>query len=171
MRDLPIMITDKELDALPEKQRAQLTELMAVLPVDDYPVRAAKTLLVNGFEPEFVAEYTGVKLSKVIDLYENSWNPRCRKPNKKPPKEVPLQRKKDMLMMFNRGDTLQDIAKSFAVSVFCVWITLRKLGIEQKRLDARLPEEGTRARRNFEYMYSHAAKSHLMPLQSLSFIK
>lgn len=42
------MITDKELSALTENQRAQLTELMAVLPVDDYPVRAAKTLLVNG---------------------------------------------------------------------------------------------------------------------------
>ena len=74
------MITSKELDALPENKRAQFEELMAVLPVDDYPVRAAKTLLVNGFKPDFVAEYTGVKLEKVIDLYENSWNPRCRKP-------------------------------------------------------------------------------------------
>ncbi|MCT6149945.1 hypothetical protein MTQ71_24790 [Escherichia coli] len=165
------MITDKELDALPENKRAQLTELMAVLPVDDYPVRAAKTLLVNGFKPEFVAEYTGVKLEKVIDLYENSWNPRCRKPNKKPMKEVPLQRKKEMLMMFNRGDTLQAIAKSFAVSVFCVWITLVKLGVEQCRLNCRLPEEGTRARQNFEYMYRHASRSHLMPLQNLTWEK
>lgn len=165
------MITDQELSALTENQRAQLTELMAVLPVDDYPVRAAKTLLVNGFKPDFVAEYTGVKLEKVIDLYENSWNPRCRKPNKKPLKEVPAWRKKEMLMMFNRGDTLQAIAKSFAVSVFCVWITLRKLGVEQARLDCRLPEPGTRARQNFEYMYQHASRSHLMPLQSLSFVK
>lgn len=165
------MITSKELDALPENKRAQFEELMAVLPVDDYPVRAAKTLLVNGFKPDFVAEYTGVKLEKVIDLYENSWNPRCRKPNKKPLKEVPAWRKKEMLMMFNRGDTLQAIAKSFSVSVFCVWITLRKLGVEQYRLDARLPEKGTRARQNFEYMYRHASQSHLMPLQSLSFVK
>ena len=165
------MITSKELDALPEKQRAQFEELMAVLPVDDYPVRAAKTLLVNGFKPEFVAEYTGVKLEKVIDLYENSWNPRCRKPNKRPMKEVPAWRKKEMLMMFNRGDTLQAIAKSFSVSVFCVWITLRKLGVEQYRLDCRLPEKGTRARQNFEYMFRHASQSHLMPLQNLTWEK
>lgn len=165
------MITNKELDALPAKQRAQLTELMTVLSMDDKSIRDAKTLLVNGFKPEFVAQFTGVKLEKVLDLYENSWNPRCRKPNKKPMKEVPAWRKKEMLMMFNRGDTLQDIAKSFAVSVFCVWITLRKLGIEQYRLDARLPEEGTGARQNFEYMYRHASQSHLMPLQNLSFNK
>lgn len=165
------MITTKELDALPENKRAQFEELMAVLPVDDYPVRAAKTLLVNGFKPDFVAEYTGVKLEKVIDLYENSWNPRCRKPNKKPMKEVPAWRKTEMLMMFNRGDTLEEIAHSFAVSVFCVWITLRKLGVEEYRLNCRLPEEGSRARQNFDYMYQHASRSHLMPLQSLSFVK
>ena len=167
------MITSKELDALPAKQREKFEELMTVLPVDDYPVRAAKTLLVNGFSPEFVAEYTGVKLEKVIDLYENSWNPRCRKPNKAPGafKEVPLQRKKEMLMMFNSGDTLQEIAKYYSVSIFCVWITLLKLGVEQYRLNCRLPEEGTRARQNFEYMYRHAKQSHLMPLQSLSFVK
>ncbi|EOY1228343.1 hypothetical protein ACP2AM_005088 [Escherichia coli] len=65
---------------LTNEQFEKLMMLQQYLPHDDKPVANAKHLLVEGFDPEFVAEYTGVKLEKVKQLYEESWNPRCRIP-------------------------------------------------------------------------------------------
>ncbi|EGP0992749.1 hypothetical protein IWC83_004868 [Escherichia coli] len=138
---------------LTNEQFEKLMMLQQYLPHDDKPVANAKHLLVEGFDPEFVAEYTGLKLEKVKQLYEESWNPRCRIPLTKKKCQVDWdKRQKEMYRRWKLGFTLQQIAKDMQVSVFHVWQLLKPI-VPQNELDTRLPDRGTRDYNGFIFLY------------------
>ncbi|EJR4319849.1 hypothetical protein N0029_004961 [Escherichia coli] len=142
---------------LSDSQFEKLVALQKYLPSDDQPTRQAKHLLVEGFTPEFVAEYTGVKLEKVQKLYEESWNPRCRVPLSvyneiDRDRNVFEDRRRKSLLMWNCGMNIEEIAKELKVTCFHVWGLLSEI-LPRKELNQRLPKPGSRAYREFIFIY------------------
>lgn len=144
---------------LSDSQFEKLAALQQYLPIDDQPIRQAKHLLVEGFTVEFVAEYTGVKLEKVQQLYDESWNPRCRVPlsvynEKAKDKNVFDDRRRKSLLMWNCGMTIEEIAKELKVTCFHIWGLLGEI-LPREELDKRLPKPGSRAYHEFTSLYRH----------------
>ncbi|ELT8890942.1 hypothetical protein SAR06_004940 [Escherichia coli] len=142
---------------LSDSQFEKLAALQQYLPSDDQPTRQAKHLLVEGFTPEFVSEYTGVKLEKVYRLYNESWNPRCRVPlsvnNKKAKnRNIFEDRRRKALLMWNCSMDIEEIAKELKVSCFHIWSLLGEI-LPREELDQRLPKPGSRAYHEFTFLY------------------
>lgn len=147
------MISDYEFNALSPEDRERLLKVISVLPQTEKSHKAAKTLLVHGFKPEFVAEYCNLPLKKVQQWYSESWNPRCRRPYL-PPSEAARIRKEKINKMFKLGMNLDEIAEEVQASVYLVWATLiKQLNYTHAEVDSRLPPKGTRARQNFDFLY------------------
>lgn len=147
------MISDQEFNSLSPEDRERLLKVISILPQTEKSHKAAKTLLVHGFKPEFVAEYCNLPLKKVQQWYSESWNPRCRRPHM-PPSEAALIRKEKINKMFKLGMNLEEIAKEVQVSVYLVWcVLIKQLNYTHSEVDDRLPPKGTRARQNFDFLY------------------
>ena len=101
-------------------------------------LRLAKTLLIRGMPPGKVSLLLRMDYQKILDLYENSYNPRCRRlarPNQ-------FQQQRSAARLFEDGSSLIEICSILDLPLFSVVSYLQKSEIPQAEILARMPNDG-----------------------------
>ncbi|WP_202304689.1 hypothetical protein [Dryocola clanedunensis] len=101
-------------------------------------LRLAKNLLIRGMPPGKVSLLLRLDYQKVLDLYENSYNPRCRRlarPNQ-------FQQQRSAARLFEDGSSLIEICTILDLPLFSVVSYLQKSEIPQAEILARMPNDG-----------------------------
>ncbi|MEE8731627.1 MAG: hypothetical protein SOI28_21225 [Rahnella inusitata] len=101
-------------------------------------MQKCKHLLIAGMLPGRVALICRLPLEKVQELYNNSYNPRCRRFAK----TNEYTNARLALTSFNEGATLADICTALGLSLFWVVMSLRQNGVAESAINARLPSPG-----------------------------
>jgi hypothetical protein len=122
--DLPEDLPD--LPELPEPlsgpELPDLTRLYKRRCRDGNVMQRCKHMLIAGYSPGRVALLLRLPQEKVIDLYNNSYNPKCRRfanPNNG----------KLIHTMWSEGATLSEICQTLGLPLFTVVMSLRQMGL------------------------------------------
>ena len=96
-------------------------------------------MLIAGYSPQKTALLLRLQIEKVIDLYNNSYNPKCRRfANRNS-----YQDSKLALTMFQQGESLADICAALGgLHLYTVVMSLRQNGLAESAIEQRLPPEG-----------------------------
>ena len=96
-------------------------------------------MLIAGYSPQKTALLLRLPIEKVIDLYDNSYNPKCRRfANRNS-----YQDSKLALTMFQQGESLADICAALGgLHLYTVVMSLRQNGLAESAIEQRLPPEG-----------------------------
>lgn len=96
-------------------------------------------MLIAGYSPQKTALLLRLPIEKVIDLYNNSYNPKCRRfANRNS-----YQDSKLALTMFQQGESLADICAALGgLHLYTVVMSLRQNGLAESAIEQRLPPEG-----------------------------
>lgn len=96
-------------------------------------------MLIAGYSPQKTALLLRLPIEKVIDLYNNSYNPKCRRfANRNSYQDAKLA-----LTMFHQGESLADICDALGgLHLYTVVLSLRQNGIAEFAIEQRLPPEG-----------------------------
>lgn len=124
----PTLIADKPDLTKFHKRRAR----------DEDLIKTAKALLIRGAKPGLVALMLRLPVEKVKELFENGWNPVCRRVANS--NTYTAQRL--VLQQFYEGESLSDICKALGLPLFSVITALRKNGVAESAINARLPPAG-----------------------------
>ena len=133
--DLPEDLPDlPELpDPLPGPELPDLTRLYKRRCRDGDVMQKCKHMLIAGYSPGRVALLLRLPQEKVIDLYNNSYNPKCRRfanPNNG----------KLIHTMWSEGATLSEICQTLGLPLFTVVMSLRGDGVTNAAMAPRMPE-------------------------------
>ncbi|MCL7659031.1 hypothetical protein M8360_26570 [Klebsiella pneumoniae] len=122
-----------------EEQLPDLTRLFKNRARDSDVIKKCKYMLIAGYSPARVALLLRLPLEKVLDLYNNSYNPRCRRfANRNS-----YQDSKLALTMFQQGESLVDICDALGgLHLYTVVLSLRQNGVAESAIEQRLPPEG-----------------------------
>ncbi|WIO42468.1 hypothetical protein P2G42_21815 [Klebsiella electrica] len=112
-----------------------LTRLFKNRARDGSIIKKCKILLIAGVPPQRVSLLLRLPLEKVQELYDNSYNPRCRRFAR----QNPHTNEKLALTSFNEGEKLADIAAGLALPLFTLVIILRQNGVPESAINARMP--------------------------------
>lgn len=133
--DLPEDLPD--LPELPEPlsgpELPDLTRLYKRRCRDGNVMQRCKHMLIAGYSPGRVALLLRLPQEKVIDLYNNSYNPKCRRfanPNNG----------KLIHTMWSEGATLSEICQTLGLPLFTVVMSLRGDGVTNAAMAPRMPE-------------------------------
>ncbi|EOW2691279.1 hypothetical protein ACOVH1_004529 [Klebsiella pneumoniae] len=107
------------------KNRARNSEIM----------QKCKHMLIAGYSPQRVSCLLRLPLEKVQELYDNSYNPRCRRFAK----TNAYTNAKLALTSFNEGADLVDIAAALGLSLYWVVTSLRQNGVTDAAMAPRMP--------------------------------
>ncbi|HDS9661343.1 hypothetical protein [Klebsiella pneumoniae] len=117
------------------KQKPDLTLLYKRRCRSDDIIQKAKHLLIAGYSPGRVACLLRLPLDRVMELYENSYNPKCRRFAK----QNEHTNTRLALTSFNEGAPLADIAAALGLSLYWVVMSLRQNGVAESAINSRLP--------------------------------
>ncbi|HBQ8159795.1 hypothetical protein OW756_06550 [Klebsiella pneumoniae] len=122
-----------------EEQLPDLTRLFKNRARDSDVIKKCKTMLIAGYSPQKTALLLRLPIEKVIDLYNNSYNPKCRRfANRNS-----YQDSKLALTMFQQGESLADICAALGgLHLYTVVMSLRQNGLAESAIEQRLPPEG-----------------------------
>ena len=98
-------------------------------------MQKCKHLLIAGMPPGKVALMLRLPLEKVQSLYDNSYNPRCRRFAK----TNAYTNSRLALTSFNEGAPLTDIAVALGLSLYWVITSLRQNGVTDAAMAPRMP--------------------------------
>ncbi|HBQ8073958.1 TPA: hypothetical protein L8S88_001072 [Klebsiella pneumoniae] len=131
--------TTNSLKADLEEQLPDLTRLFKNRARDSDVIKKCKTMLIAGYSPQKTALLLRLPIEKVIDLYNNSYNPKCRRfANRNS-----YQDSKLALTMFQQGESLADICAALGgLHLYTVVMSLRQNGLAESAIEQRLPPEG-----------------------------
>lgn len=131
--------TTNSLKADLEEQLPDLTRLFKNRARDSDVIKKCKTMLIAGYSPQKTALLLRLPIEKVIDLYNNSYNPKCRRfANCNS-----YQDSKLALTMFQQGESLADICAALGgLHLYTVVMSLRQNGLAESAIEQRLPPEG-----------------------------
>lgn len=118
---------EEKAESLPD-----LTRLFKNRARDGDIMQKCKHLLIAGMPPGKVALLLRLPLERVRGLYENSYNPRCRRfanPNNG----------RLVMTMWNEGATLAEICQALGLPLFTMVMTLRQSGITDAAMAPRMP--------------------------------
>ncbi|HDT0788400.1 TPA: hypothetical protein QIC19_005028 [Klebsiella aerogenes] len=122
-----------------EEDLPDLTRLFKNRARDTDVIKKCKTMLIAGYSPARVALLLRLPLEKVQELYDNSYNPRCRRfANRNSFQDAKLA-----LTMFHQGESLADICDVLGgLHLYSVVMSLRQNGVAESAIEQRLPPEG-----------------------------
>ncbi|WP_228713389.1 hypothetical protein [Klebsiella quasipneumoniae] len=103
-----------------EEQLPDLTRLFKNRARDSDVIKKCKTMLIAGYSPQKTALLLRLPIEKVIDLYNNSYNPKCRRfANRNSFQDAKLA-----LTMFHQGESLADICDVLGgLHLYMKWFT------------------------------------------------
>lgn len=135
--DLPEDLPDlPELpDPLPGPELPDLTRLYKRRCRDGDVMQKCKHLLIAGMLPGKVALMLRLPLEKVQNLYDNSYNPRCRRFAK----ANSYQNSRLAFTSFNEGADLSAICTALGLSLYWVVMSLRQNGVTDAAMAPRFP--------------------------------
>lgn len=99
-------------------------------------IETAKKMLVHGYTPGKTALLLRLPYDMVKNLYDNSWNPRCRKVTH----TSQYATKRMARMYFDSGAMLEKICSDLQMPLFTVVTLLKREGITEKEMASRMPD-------------------------------
>lgn len=117
---------------LPDPKLPDLTRLYKRRCRDGDIMQKCKHLLIAGYPPGRVALLLRLPLEKVKELYNNSYNPRCRRFTN--PNNGRL-----VMTMWNEGATLAEICTALGLPLFTVVASIRQSSITDAAMTPRMP--------------------------------
>lgn len=142
-------------------QKPDLTLLYKRRCRSDDIIQKAKHLLIAGYSPGRVACLLRLPLERVQELYENSYNPRCRRFAK----QNEHTNARLALTSFNEGATLADIAAGLGLSLYWVVMSLRQNGVAESAINARMPPADDPLYVEYRKVCERKASSRFKPIQ------
>lgn len=100
-------------------------------------IETAKKMLVHGYSPGKTALLLRLPYDLVKGLYDNSWNPRCRKVKH----TSQYATKVTVRQYFDSGAMLAKICADLQMPLFTVVTLLKREGITEKQMESRLPDQ------------------------------
>lgn len=119
------LTADQNTDQNEPEQKPDLTLLYKRRCRSDDIIQKAKHLLIAGYSPGRVACLLRLPQDRVQELYDNSYNPRCRRFAR----QNEHTNARLALTSFNEGAPLADIAAGLGLSLYWVVMSLRQNGI------------------------------------------
>ncbi|HBQ3788193.1 TPA: hypothetical protein L7Z83_001632 [Klebsiella pneumoniae] len=98
-------------------------------------LRKCKHMLIAGVPPGKVALLLRLPLERVQELFNSSFNPRCRRFAK----TNSYTNARLALTAFNEAATLADICTALGLSLYWVVMSLRQNGVAESSINARMP--------------------------------
>ncbi|WP_159214503.1 hypothetical protein [Klebsiella pneumoniae] len=120
---------------LPDPKLPDLTRLYKRRCRDGDIMQKCKHLLIAGYPPGRVALLLRLPLEKVQNLYDNSYNPRCRRFAK----ANSYQNSRLAFTSFNEGADLSAICTALGLSLYWVVMSLRQNGVTDAAMAPRFP--------------------------------
>ncbi|MCT8172392.1 hypothetical protein ACRAOD_22940 [Raoultella ornithinolytica] len=120
---------------LPDPELPDLTRLYKRRCRDGDIMQKCKHLLIAGMLPGKVALMLRLPLEKVQNLYDNSYNPRCRRFAK----ANSYQNSRLAFTSFNEGADLSAICTALGLSLYWVVMSLRQNGVTDAAMAPRFP--------------------------------
>lgn len=124
-----------DLPDLPDPEVPDLTRLYKRRCRNGDIMQKCKHLLIAGMLPGRVALICRLPLEKVQELYDNSYNPRCRRFAK----TNEYTNARLALTSFNEGADLSAICTALGLSLYWVVMSLRQNGVAESAINARMP--------------------------------
>ena len=124
-----------EPEPLPDPELPDLTRLYKRRCRDGDIMQKCKHLLIAGMLPGKVALMLRLPLEKVQNLYDNSYNPRCRRFAK----ANSYQNSRLAFTSFNEGADLSAICTAPGLSLYWVVMSLRQNGVSDAAMAPRFP--------------------------------
>lgn len=148
--------TEEEKPDLPD-----LTRLFKNRARDIDVIRRCKTLLIAGMAPGKVALVLRLPLERVMDLYDNSYNPKCRRFAK----TNSFTNSRLALTSFMEDATLSDICHTLALPLFTVVQMLREQGITDAAMAPKMPRYDDPLCVEYRRVVARKAASRHKPIQ------
>ena len=120
---------------LPAQELPDLTRLYKRRCRDGEVIRKCKHMLIAGMQPGKVALLLRLPIERVQALYENSYNPICRRFAK----TNAYTNSRLALTLFNEGAMLAAICQALGLPLYTVVMSLRQNGVAESAIQARLP--------------------------------
>lgn len=99
-------------------------------------IETAKKMLVHGYTPGKTALLLRLPYDMVKNLYDNSWNPRCRRVTH----TSQYATKRMARMYYESGAMLAKICSDLQMPLFTVLTLLKREGITEKQMASRMPD-------------------------------
>ena len=122
----------------PENQYPELPDLTSLFKNrsrNDELIKKCKFLLIAGVSPGRVALKLRLPVERVTELYNSSYNPKCRRFAK----ANQFTNAKLALTSFNEGATLAEICKALSLPLYSVVQLLRRGEVTESAITSRLP--------------------------------
>ncbi|HGJ8306614.1 hypothetical protein [Klebsiella quasipneumoniae] len=123
---------EEQLPDLPGPELPDLTRLYKRRCRDGNVMQRCKHMLIAGYSPGRVALLLRLPIERVQELYENSYNPVCRRfanPNNG----------KLIATLWCEGATLVEICQTLGLPLYTVVMSLRQNGVTESAINARMP--------------------------------
>lgn len=146
---------------LPDPELPDLTRLYKRRCRDGDVMQKCKHLLIAGYSPGRVALLLRLPLERVQELYDNSYNPRCRRFVK----TNEYTNARLALTSFNEGATLADICTALGLSLYWVVMTLRQNGATDAAMAPRFPPYDDPLCVEYRLVCERKAASRFKPIQ------
>ncbi|EMB3265766.1 TPA: hypothetical protein JD053_16195 [Klebsiella michiganensis] len=124
-------------------------------------MQKCKRLLIAGYPPGRVALILRLPLERVLELYDNSYNPRCRRFAR----QNEHTNARLALTSFNEGAPLADIAAGLGLSLYWVVLSLRQNGVAESVINARMPPADDPLCVEYRKVCERKAASRFKPIQ------
>ncbi|WP_416337471.1 hypothetical protein LW586_20895 [Klebsiella quasipneumoniae] len=149
------------IEPLPDPELPDLTRLFKNRCRDSDVMRKCKHLLIAGMPPGKVSLVCRLPLERVIELYNSSYNPRCRRFAK----TNSYTNARLALCSFNEGATLADICTVLGLSLYWVVMSLRQNGVAESAINARMPSADDPLCVEYRRVVTRKAASKFKPIQ------
>ncbi|MFZ4259446.1 hypothetical protein [Raoultella terrigena] len=146
---------------LPDPKLPDLTRLYKRRCRDGDIMQKCKHLLIAGYPPGRVALLLRLPLEKVQNLYDNSYNPRCRRFAK----ANSYQNSRLAFTSFNEGADLSAICTALGLSLYWVVISLRQNGVTDAAMGPRFPPYDDPLYVEYRLVCERKAASRFKPIQ------
>ncbi len=155
------LTADQNTDQNEPEQKPDLTLLYKRRCRSDDIIQKAKHLLIAGYSPGRVACLLRLPLERVQELYDNSFNPRCRRFAR----QNEHTNARLALTSFNEGAPLADIAAGLGLSLYWVVMSLRQNGVAESAINARMPSADDPLCVEYRRVVARKAASKFKPIQ------
>lgn len=155
-------VESNSLKADPEQLPPDLTRLFKNRARDSDVIKKCKYMLIAGYSPQKTALLLRLPIEKVLDLYHNSYNPKCRRfANRNS-----YQDSKLALTMFQQGESLVDICDALGgLHLYTVVLSLRQNGVAESAINSRLPPADDPLYVEYRKVCERKAASRFKPIQ------
>ncbi|EMO2328293.1 hypothetical protein AB8Q55_20260 [Klebsiella pneumoniae] len=151
-------LPDLPAQELPDPELPDLTRLYKRRCRDGDVMQKCKHLLIAGMLPGKVSLLLRLPLEKVQNIYDNSYNPRCRRfanPNNE--RLIPT--------MWSEGAMLAEVCQALGLPLFTVVMSLRQNGVTEAAMAPRMPDYNDPLCVEYRRVVARKAASKSRPIQ------